>query len=60
VTRHFREFQKGNPTSTNSVASIYAWTRGLSHRGKLDANSELMKSPPRWKKVTVDTWRRAR
>lgn len=42
VTRHFREHQKGNETSTNSVASIYAWTRGLAFRGKLDNNDELV------------------
>lgn len=42
VTRHYREHQKGNETSTNSVASIYAWTRGLLFRGKLDNNKELI------------------
>ncbi len=42
VTRHFREHQKGNPTSTNSMASIFAWTRGLAFRGKLDNNLELI------------------
>jgi isocitrate dehydrogenase len=42
VTRHFREHQKGNPTSTNPIASIYAWTRGLAHRGKLDGNDALI------------------
>ena len=36
VTRHYRQYQQGLPTSTNPVASIYAWTRGLEHRGKLD------------------------
>ncbi|PWV05961.1 putative isocitrate dehydrogenase [NADP], mitochondrial precursor [Trypanosoma cruzi] len=41
VTRHYREYQKGKETSTNSVASIFAWTRGLSHRGKLDGNTAL-------------------
>jgi isocitrate dehydrogenase len=41
VTRHYREYQKGKETSTNSVASIYAWTRGLLHRAKLDDNKEL-------------------
>jgi len=41
VTRHFREHQKGNETSTNSIASIYAWTRGLLHRAKLDKNGAL-------------------
>lgn len=42
VTRHWREYQKGNPTSTNPVASIFAWTRGLAQRGKLDDNQELI------------------
>jgi isocitrate dehydrogenase len=42
VTRHYREHQKGNPTSTNPIASIFAWTRGLAHRGKLDGNAELI------------------
>ncbi|KAH8548690.1 isocitrate dehydrogenase [NADP] [Umbelopsis sp. PMI_123] len=41
VTRHYREYQKGNPTSTNPIASIFAWTRGLAHRAKLDSNKEL-------------------
>ena len=43
VTRHYREHQKGKETSTNSIASIFAWTRGLSHRAKLDNNAELAK-----------------
>ena len=42
VTRHYREHQKGNQTSTNPIASIFAWTRGLAHRGKLDGNEELI------------------
>lgn len=42
VTRHYREHQKGKETSTNSVASIFAWTRGLAHRGKLDGNAALI------------------
>lgn len=41
VTRHYREWQKGNETSTNPVASIFAWTRGLAHRARLDGNKEL-------------------
>ncbi len=41
VTRHYREHQKGNETSTNSIASIFAWTRGLLHRAKLDNNADL-------------------
>jgi isocitrate dehydrogenase len=43
VTRHWREYQKGKPTSTNPIASIFAWTRGLQHRAKLDDNALLMK-----------------
>jgi isocitrate dehydrogenase len=43
VTRHYREHQKGRETSTNSIASIYAWTRGLLHRAHLDKNAELEK-----------------
>ncbi len=43
VTRHYRAHQKGEATSTNSIASIFAWTRGLAHRGKLDGNQELIK-----------------
>jgi len=43
VTRHFRMHQKGKETSTNPIASIFAWTRGLAHRGKLDTNNELIK-----------------
>ena len=43
VTRHYRNHQKGEATSTNSTASIYAWTRGLAHRGRLDDNEELVK-----------------
>jgi isocitrate dehydrogenase len=55
VTRHYRQHQKGQETSTNSVASIFAWTRGLSHRAKLDNNAELAKFAGTLEKVTVDT-----
>ena len=55
VTRHFRQHQKGEQTSTNSVASIYAWTRGLSHRAKLDNNAGLAKFAATLEKVTLDT-----
>ena len=55
VTRHFREHQKGKATSTNSVASIYAWTGGLKHRAKLDNNDQLMRFATTLEKVTVDT-----
>ena len=41
VTRHYREHQKGNKTSTNPIASIFAWTRGIAHRGKLDGTPEV-------------------
>ncbi|MGH3360139.1 MAG: isocitrate/isopropylmalate family dehydrogenase [Nocardioidaceae bacterium] len=41
VTRHFRQHQQGNPTSTNPIASIYAWTRGIAHRGRLDSTPEV-------------------
>ena len=54
VTRHFREHQKGKATSTNSVASIYAWTGGLKHRAKLDGNDALMRFATTLEKVTVD------
>ena len=43
VTRHFRQHEKGEDTSTNSIASIYAWTRGLTYRGKMDENDELVR-----------------
>ena len=54
VTRHFREHQKGKATSTNSVASIYAWTGGLKHRAKLDDNAQLLRFAMTLEKVTVD------
>jgi isocitrate dehydrogenase len=43
VTRHYRQHQQGNPTSTNPIASIFAWTRGLEHRGKLDNTPDVIK-----------------
>jgi isocitrate dehydrogenase len=55
VTRHYRQHQKGEQTSTNSVASIFAWTRGLAHRAKLDNHAELAKFAATLEKVTVDT-----
>src|SRR6202521_1315988 len=55
VTRHYREHQKGKETSTNSIASIFAWTQGLSHRAKLDNNEELAKFAKTLEKVCVDT-----
>ena len=55
VTRHFRQHQKGEQTSTNSIASIFAWTRGLTHRAKLDDNAALAGFAATLEKVTVDT-----
>jgi isocitrate dehydrogenase len=55
VTRHYREHQKGKATSTNSIASIFAWTGGLKHRAKLDNNEQLMRFAATLEKVTVDT-----
>jgi isocitrate dehydrogenase len=55
VTRHFRMHQQGKPTSTNPIASIFAWTRGLHHRGKLDGNNELMHFCDTLEKVCVST-----
>ncbi len=55
VTRHYREYQKGRETSTNSIASIYAWTRGLAHRAKLDDNAELARFAATLEKVCVST-----
>ena len=55
VTRHYRQHQKGEETSTNSIASIFAWTRGLAHRAKLDDNKELAKFADTLEKVCVAT-----
>ncbi|MGD1882673.1 MAG: NADP-dependent isocitrate dehydrogenase [Paracoccaceae bacterium] len=55
VTRHYRQHQKGEETSTNSIASIYAWTGGLKHRAKLDGNEPLMNFATTLEKVIVDT-----
>jgi len=55
VTRHYRQHQKGEETSTNSMASIFAWTRGLSHRAKLDGNQALARFAETLEKVCVDT-----
>jgi len=55
VTRHYREHQKGNQTSTNPIASIFAWTRGLAHRGKLDGNEELIMFSNTLEKVCVSS-----
>ncbi|WP_136635652.1 NADP-dependent isocitrate dehydrogenase [Pseudooceanicola onchidii] len=55
VTRHYRQHQAGEATSTNSIASIYAWTGGLKHRAKLDDNAKLMDFATTLEKVIVDT-----
>jgi isocitrate dehydrogenase len=55
VTRHYRQHQKGEVTSTNSIASIFAWTRGLAHRAKLDDNAELKKFADTLEKVCIST-----
>ena len=55
VTRHFRQHQKGESTSTNSIASIFAWTRGLEHRAKLDGNAELDRFARTLERVCVET-----
>ncbi|MBT8412967.1 MAG: NADP-dependent isocitrate dehydrogenase [Boseongicola sp.] len=55
VTRHYRQHQKGEATSTNSIASIFAWTGGLKHRAKLDGNAQLMSFAETLEKVIVDT-----
>ncbi len=55
VTRHYRLHQQGKPTSTNPIASIFAWTRGLGHRGKLDNNAELIHFCETLEKVCVET-----
>ncbi|MBK8053903.1 MAG: NADP-dependent isocitrate dehydrogenase [Saprospiraceae bacterium] len=55
VTRHYRDHQAGKPTSTNPIASIYAWTRGLAFRGKLDGNEDLIKFSQALEDVCVET-----
>ncbi|KQZ13117.1 MULTISPECIES: NADP-dependent isocitrate dehydrogenase [unclassified Mesorhizobium] len=55
VTRHYRQHQKGEETSTNSIASIFAWTRGLSHRAKLDDNAALARFAETLEKVCIQT-----
>ena len=55
VTRHYRVWQKGGSTSTNPIASIFAWTRGLAHRAKLDNNEALAKFSTALEKATIDT-----
>jgi isocitrate dehydrogenase len=55
VTRHYRAYQQGKPTSTNPIASIFAWTRGLEHRGKLDDTPEVVRFAKTLEKACVDT-----
>jgi isocitrate dehydrogenase len=55
VTRHYRQHQKGEQTSTNSIASIFAWTRGLAHRAKLDNNAQLAKFASTLENVCIAT-----
>jgi isocitrate dehydrogenase len=55
VTRHYRQYQQGKETSTNPIASIFAWTRGLMHRGKLDNNQPLIDFAHTLEKVCIDT-----
>jgi isocitrate dehydrogenase len=55
VTRHYRMHQQGKETSTNPIASIFAWTRGLAHRGKLDNNNDLIKFATTLEKVCIET-----
>jgi len=55
VTRHYRQYQKGEETSTNSIASIFAWSRGLAHRAKLDNNEPLMHFAASLEKVCIET-----
>lgn len=55
VTRHFRRHQKGEETSTNSIASIFAWTRGLIKRGEIDGNQELIDFCETLESVVIDT-----
>jgi isocitrate dehydrogenase len=55
VTRHFRQHQQGKPTSTNPIASIFAWTRGLEHRGKLDGTPEVVEFAKNLEQVVIET-----
>ena len=55
VTRHWRQYQQGKETSTNPIASIFAWTRGLAHRGKLDGNEPLIQFAEKLEAACIDT-----
>jgi isocitrate dehydrogenase len=54
VTRHYREHQKGNKTSTNPIASIYAWTQGLSYRGKMDGTPDVVRFAETLEQVCIE------
>ena len=61
VTRHYRLHQQGKPTSTNPIASIYAWTRGLVYRGKMDGTPDVVEfRDRRWKRSASIPWNPAR
>ncbi len=55
VTRHYRQYQQGKPTSTNPIASIFAWTRGLEHRGKLDNTPEVIEFADTLEEAVIGT-----
>ncbi|MCX6433877.1 MAG: isocitrate/isopropylmalate family dehydrogenase, partial [Actinobacteria bacterium] len=55
VTRHFRQHQKGEPTSTNPIASIFAWTQGLAHRGKLDGTPAVTAFAETLERICIET-----
>jgi len=55
VTRHYRQHQQGKPTSTNPIASIFAWTQGLAHRGKLDGTPDVTKFAETLERVCIET-----
>jgi len=55
VTRHYRQHQQGKPTSTNPIASIFAWTRGLEHRGKLDSTNDVVAFAQTLERVCIST-----
>jgi len=55
VTRHYRQHQQGNPTSTNPIASIFAWTRGLAYRGKMDGTPEVTAFAETLERVCIET-----
>jgi isocitrate dehydrogenase len=55
VTRHFRQHQQGKETSTNPIASIFAWTRGLAHRGKLDNTPDVTRFAETLERVCIET-----